>query len=96
MITLSVLPCNDSVECDDFTKTTISQTDKHDNHSHETEQCTPFCVCACCGVHAFQIQAPFIPSKENIFVFDNEKLKTVYSFFYTQNISSKIWQPPKV
>jgi hypothetical protein len=90
-----VLPCNDSVECDDFTKTTISQTEKHNNHSHETEQCTPFCICACCGTHAFQIQKAFLPSKENNIIFENEKLKTIYSFFYTKNISSKIWQPPK-
>ncbi len=96
LLILSVLPCNESVECYDISKTIISQTDSHNNHTHETDQCTPFCICTCCGVYFFQIQTPFLSSKENVVVLDNEKLKTVYSFFYKQNISSKIWQPPKI
>lgn len=45
ILVLSLAPCGDSVECGESNKTEKS----HNKHKHENENCTPFCICACCG-----------------------------------------------
>jgi hypothetical protein len=96
---LSVLPCSDKEECTTTAKTEqsiISSNSNHDQHNHENEQCTPFCVCACCGVHGFQLQMPFFNFKEKKVFTDKEKQKNSYTFIYSNEFTSNIWQPPKL
>lgn len=89
-VALSVLPCHDGVECSDA-KTEVSQ--KH-NHSEETEQCPPFCACACCGIHVVQMLAQVdFPTKKTIFFSNKEHFN--YAFVGTEAALFSIWQPPK-
>ena len=96
ILTLSVLPCGDEVECNDKTKTEITQKDNHENHNHSSEQCPPFCSCACCGVQLANFEIQSISFKENnLFTFQKEKI-SFYETIYIQKTADKIWQPPRI
>lgn len=96
ILTLSVLPCGDTVECNDKTKTEITEKDNHKNHNHSSELCPPFCNCACCGVQLANFETQLISFKENnLFEFQKENI-SFYESIYFQKIADKIWQPPKI
>lgn len=96
ILTLSILPCGDTIECKDNSKTQIALHNDHENHNHSAEQCPPFCICACCGVQLANFDTQLISSKENnIFTFQKEMISS-YETIYIQKISEKIWQPPKI
>lgn len=96
LFSLSVYPCSDNEEYETITKTEISKNNNQEKHSHESEQCTPFCTCACCGVHPLQAQFTFTTFKKKVFTSEKKKQLSFYSFIYNKKISSKIWQPPKI
>ena len=96
ILTLSVLPCGDTIECNDKTKTEITEQDDHEKHNHSSEQCPPFCNCACCGVQITNFEIQLISFKENnLFEFQKEKI-SFYESINIQKIADKIWQPPKI
>ncbi len=95
LVTLSVLPCSDGVECEDITKVEVSQSN-HETHNHESEQCPPFCTCACCGVHIYKFQTAALSFKEDLDFYIQKKELGFYSFHYNKKIASDIWQPPKI
>jgi hypothetical protein len=96
ILMLSVLPCGDTIECKDNSKTEIVQHNDHENHNHNSEQCPPFCNCACCGVQLANFDTQLISFKENTtFKFQKEKISS-YETIYIQKIADKIWQPPKI
>lgn len=84
------MPCNDEQDCKQSGHTEqVAQADQHD---HENEVCTPFCVCSCCAAHIFF--QDFV---------NDFSITTVITTVYTQpasaDISSAIipiWQPPKL
>jgi hypothetical protein len=92
---LPCFPCTDTGNCKDASKTEISSysTDTKD-HQHETEACSPFCSCACCGhifIPNFQqkkiaIAKPITKQKKQIF-YNN--------IFFPSSYFGNIWQPPK-
>ena len=64
---LSCVPCSDKEECTTATIETVINTGGHEQHSHESESCTPLCTCACCAVSVSnspisKIQVNAIPS----------------------------------
>jgi hypothetical protein len=91
ILVLSLAPCSDSVECDEGNKTEQS----HNNHKHENESCTPFCICACCGQHAF---SKFnYPAEQSILKPENLcNSKAIYTQTFISQFSASIWQPPKI
>ena len=96
ILTLSVLPCSDAIECNDKTKVEITQQENHEKHNHNSEQCPPFCSCACCGVQLANFENELMFFKENnIFSFLKEKISS-YQTIYIQKLADKIWQPPKI
>jgi hypothetical protein len=96
LIMLSVLPCSDAVECKDSLNTEVSNHDDHDQHSHNSEQCPPFCSCACCGIQITTFENTTFFFTEN-HVFTSQKAKiNWYQSIYLSKISDKIWQPPKI
>ena len=96
ILTLSVLPCGDTIECKDNSKTEIAQQSDHENHNHSAEQCPPFCTCACCGVQLANFDTQLISFKENTFLsFQKEKISS-YETIHIKKIADKIWQPPKI
>lgn len=98
LVSLAVLPCSDKEECDITVteQTIISLAANHTQHSHQNEQCPPFCSCACCGIHSFQLQMSFINFKEHTFLSNKKKQISTYAFIYSNEFSSNIWQPPKL
>jgi ABC-type nickel/cobalt efflux system permease component RcnA len=74
-----------------------SQTHEQHNHSpeDETDLCSPFCVCNCCGqqtltfleVHSFQFLVQFKEIKSSISFYKS----IIFSNFY-----GSIWQPPQI
>ena len=91
MLLLSCMPCNDSSDCsaEEKVSITINSTD-HDNHDDE-ENCTPFCVCACCAVPVFQSSAAIAIQKfSQQIVLNNYKEDKFFSTSF-----SNIWQPPR-
>ena len=91
ILVLSLAPCSDSVECDEGNKTEQS----HNNHKHENENCTPFCICACCGQPvASNINYPVAQtvSKPEIF----NKSISIYNQTFISQFNANIWQPPKI
>jgi hypothetical protein len=88
------MPCAD--KDDDMTQhetTTISKTDTHNHQHNQKETCSPFCICACCGVH--------IPQPQSVeFTFANTSKYSVQQFsnytFSFQSVQFNIWQPPKL
>jgi primosomal protein N' len=98
ILVLSCLPCGDADECKvaDSENMTISK-EKHPEHQQDTEDCSPFCTCACCGstiVYHFQglvsmtEESPsFFPLRERI-VIKNDS--------FASNFYGNIWQPPKI
>ena len=91
ILVLSLAPCGDSVECGERNKTEKS----HNNHKHENENCTPFCICACCGQPvASNINYPVAQtvSKPEIF----NKSIAIYNQTFISQFNANIWQPPKI
>lgn len=92
MISLSCLPCGDSKECIETSVTRIAAVENHDHNNHETENCTPFCSCACCAVPV-HIQQP-IYSKAPAISFQSFDFQ--YSDDFRSYNSHAIWQPPRL
>jgi hypothetical protein len=95
ILTLSVLPCGDNVECKDGNNIEISQTNNHETHNHDNEQCAPFCSCACCGTQIanyFQPTIIYIP----ILSKSIKKQLPTYKSILSSNFYGSIWQPPQI
>lgn len=79
---------------------TSSQTElqhqaNHEHHEQDEDHCSPFCTCACCGISIMQPSMPkfYILSQSAVCI---DKKVSFYATSYTKDISSIIWQPPKV
>lgn len=93
ILCLSVLPCADRAECNVFEKDKAVSSTEHSDHNLEDEQCSPFCICSCCGVtmnmpKVLACIAPhsLAPTELNSFL-PNPSI---------EEITSAIWQPPKI
>ena len=93
---LTAYPCADKHN-DVTTISSNSQAHSQHNHSHdeETDLCSPFCVCNCCGQ---QIMTVFFPIIYN-FPVKFEGIKTLnssYTLAFHSNFYGSIWQPPQI
>jgi hypothetical protein len=93
MLGLSFLPCADVDECNNNFETMASIGVGHEKHSHDKEDCTPFCVCSCCATSIFF--APSVQHKIENKLFQNT-VYPLYKISYSSSISLSIWQPPKL
>ena len=93
LLILCCLPCSDNTECTVPKSYANSQTDDHQKHSHESENCTPFCTCSCCGLIAF-----IAPISQIHIIINKEKSINypVYSTFILSGVYAFIWQPPQL
>lgn len=88
ILALSSFPCSDRVN----ENTDTIQAENHSDHS-EGDVCTPFCICACCGI-ALSFE---------VLIFENENLNITvnshtfnYKTKFTQGYNASIWHPPTV
>lgn len=97
LLSISVLPCTDDIECHEKASTTYtSSNEPHQNHHHDTEQCTPFCSCSCCGVVTISHKLVYFDVVEKVGYPLPSKTFSTYSSAYLQGFLSNIWHPPKV
>ncbi len=99
LLVLSCLPCVDRDECAEFgkTETTISSADNQQKKQiPSNDLCTPFCSCSHCPASAFYQFIPTFIVKPKLVFKDNTKQLGLYSFSYSNQFSSNIWQPPKL
>lgn len=99
---MAMLPCGDFVSENkimSIVETTQEEThqnhDQEHNHDHEneTDACSPFCICACCGLsYNFEnvtIDMPYVNT------FSNQKIP-LYDIKINSNEFLFIWKPPKI
>lgn len=92
LLILMVMPCSDAhAQFGKVNQTQVSQLDN--DHHHDVELCTPFCVCAGCTA-AIVLQ----PSIEfETFQFDFQFKEAVSSYkFIASSFFGSIWQPPQL
>ena len=95
LLTLSFMPCTDGEDCKDETQSQTSTfaTTDHSNHDNDTENCSPFCVCACCGQN---ITTLFYPVDFLSFKPVSKQVFSVYTSAFVSEVYFNIWQPPKI
>jgi hypothetical protein len=89
---LSAKPCADG-EAVRGSRAIITQ--HHDGHAHDSDLCSPFCACACCGAQAahytrqplFRMVAVTVPT---------ERPASVYEDRFVSGYFGSIWQPPQI
>ena len=95
LLALMGVPCRD--DHSHTTTTTIAvekQLAQEDNHGHEADNCTPFCVCACCTT-------PIVVQQLFTFqpvIFHAPYNRNVISFYQpvASSYFGSIWQPPQI
>ena len=91
VLALSFAPCADELECNEIYTTESS----HSKHTHEKENCTPFCICACCGQPVTsKINYPVAQTILKPETFN--KSIAIYNQTFISQFSANIWQPPKI
>lgn len=94
---LACLPCTDSTECDDYTQASqVAQADTHQDHSHETEACSSFCLCSCCGQQISQLSFSNPLPQPKSPVQEETKAHSLYRSSACPDFYGNIWQPPKI
>jgi len=91
VLALSFAPCADELECNEIYPTESS----HSKHTHEKENCTPFCICACCGQHVVNKFNYFTPQNK-IKTAVIEEYKVIVNQTFISQFNANIWQPPKI
>lgn len=91
---LVLTPCSDKDECHaSDTEKSAFVSSEHQSHDSETENCTPFCVCACCG------QTYDSEYTLNILcdvLLQAEVIKNQERVPFVKEVYFSIWQPPKI
>ena len=95
ILALSCMPCTDKDDCKYEVQTNVSKfaTTNHSQHDNDTENCSPFCVCACCGQNVTTI---FYPVDFAYFTPVATKTFPVYTASFVLEVYFNIWQPPKI
>ena len=88
ILLLAAMPCRDARECE--SKAKMEQAN-HNGNDDEKENCTPFCICACCPTQIYITDLAVDNFTPLIFSeFSCEINSEIRSF-----ISHSIWQPPR-
>lgn len=98
ILILSCMPCGDAKDFSvmDNGKETFAQTNHHD-HQKNTESCSPFCNCACCGSNiTFSFQCPVLVTENTSSFFPKHERIIVENDSFAFNFYGNIWQPPQV
>lgn len=93
---MAMLPCGDFVS-DNKTMSIVETTHVEDHHDHdhgnETDACSPFCICACCGL-SFNAEKPKIKIPTPI-KYTNKEFP-LYDVKINSNEFLFIWKPPQI
>ena len=88
-MSLSLMPCTDLGLIED----TANVAEVHDHQHDDADSCSPFCICACCGVvYNFEFNQVVLPE---VAVQIDKKFPNYASNLYSNEFLF-IWKPPKV
>jgi hypothetical protein len=94
ILVLSAVPCSDAHNSCNKTV----ETEQNTEHSHEhdsDDNCSPFCICNCCGSHIAVIEIPFYSLNVHYSYSLVEKVALRNDSFIA-TFFNNIWQPPKI
>ncbi len=93
ILVMSVRPCSDGSTISSCESAEYSgcHHDTGDQRGGVEDDCSPFCVCQCCGITLFM--PDFIPSYEVLDDF-HFGYSFLYSFDYSFDYSTGVWHPP--
>ena len=95
LVALSCLPCADSEVVSSAASSEVATHQEEHSHDKDTDLCSPFCVCNCCGVHvlSYAPQLLFEPAPLAVLLSQKEVfyISPTFSSFY-----GTIWQPPQL
>jgi hypothetical protein len=96
LIVLSCLPCTD-LEAKSAVHSSQEILLIADNHSHEknSDSCSPFCVCNCCGGQGFTYIIDYNWNFNSVNAIIDKKTPE-YKSILTSNFYGSIWQPPQI
>jgi hypothetical protein len=96
MLLLPGVPCSDAHNiCSEKTSSTTTTTN-HDHEQDHDDNCSPFCVCSCCGtsIAVFEFSTK-ICFTQNIFEYNVAEKVAIKNENVLASFSNAIWQPPK-
>lgn len=68
-----------------------------DNHEHtDSDLCTPFCLCGCCGMVSSIVLQWNVYNLVKAKTFELSKPEIYYKSIFIPCYFGKIWKPPKV
>ena len=91
---LSVVPCTDGMpQSSIHTDIEVSAAEHDHDHSEHQDDCTPFCVCACCGsIVTLPTDKAMLENKIEI----STDYLFHYTFDYSFDYSEGVWHPPSL
>ncbi|MBK6819564.1 MAG: hypothetical protein IPH78_07780 [Bacteroidetes bacterium] len=94
LLALAVMPCSDKDDCKYMSadQSTYTTTD-HSDHDSDTENCSPFCMCACCGQ---TFSSSFTNYSLALHVPVSVEKFPLYNASFASEVYLSIWQPPKL
>ena len=95
IMTLAMMPCTDAATCENDSHASNTSSKHHDHREDDTDSCSPFCVCACCGVAGVIFSSPklfFAKSKK----IHTPALASTYNSEFISTYYYTFWQPPKI
>lgn len=90
-----MMPCTDAVTCEKDTHSEQASSHQHDHREDETDSCSPFCVCSCCGVSGVIFSSPKL-FFEKIKKVNTPVLVSTYNSEFSSSYFYSFWQPPKI
>jgi len=93
MLYMSCIPCGDMQDCTGKEKTSITAANGQQHERHQSEACTPFCVCSCCSASVLH----FPIAKMQLANTRTNSLKfPLFNVAFDTEVHSSIWQPPQL
>lgn len=94
LLALAVMPCDEQGDCYSQETDHSALVDfGHSDHEEDTDNCSPFCICACCG-HSVTVP-DFSVSLPSLIPFPSKNL-SVYAAVFISGGLFQIWHPPKI
>ncbi|MDO6739122.1 DUF6660 family protein [Wenyingzhuangia sp. 2_MG-2023] len=92
ILAMAIMPCEDAVDTLWEQESITHYKDSSHNHlpQHEDE-CTPFCICQCCGT---SISLPILIAFEETNAADWFSDSFHYSSLYSFDYQNGVWHPP--
>ena len=92
ILALNFAPCEDNASFSDDTTTEVSQQSDSDHDHNSSDECSPFCQCHCCHIHATE----FAPYQISFTVPDISTKLFLHFDSLGQDFNQTLLQPPRV